>query len=74
LAESINGLYKGELIRRHGPWRDVDAVELATMQWVHWFNHDRLHSSLGDIPPVEFEALFHAAVGAGPAGALVSIN
>ena len=48
LAETINGLYKTEVIRRRGPWRDVDAVELATLSWVHWFNTDRLHSSLGD--------------------------
>jgi putative transposase len=56
LAESVNGLYKTELIRRRGPWRDVEAVELATLQWIHWFNTQRLHSTLGDIPPEEFEA------------------
>jgi putative transposase len=56
LAETINGLYKTELIRRQGPWRNVDEVELATLGWVHWFNHTRLHSSLGDLPPAEFEA------------------
>lgn len=59
LAETINGLYKTELIRKQGPWRTVDQVELATLQWVHWFNHERLHSALGDIPPVEFEQAFH---------------
>jgi putative transposase len=56
LAETINGLFKTEVIRRRGPWRDVDAVELATLAWVHWFNNTRLHSSLGDIPPAEFES------------------
>ncbi len=50
LAETINGLYKTELIRRRGPWRNVDDVELATLEWVHWFNTSRLHSALGDIP------------------------
>ena len=52
LAETVNGLYKNEVIHRQGPWRDVDAVELATLAWVHWFNTERLHSSLGDIRPV----------------------
>ena len=55
LAETVNGLYKTEVIRRQGPWRHVDEVELATLNWVHWFNTIRLHSSLGDIPPAEFE-------------------
>lgn len=56
LAEAVNGLYKAELIRQQGPWRDVDAVELATLGWVHWWNAQRLHGTLGDIPPAEFEA------------------
>ena len=55
LAETVNGLYKTELIRRRGPWRNVDEVELATLGWVTWFNTERLHSDLGDVPPVEFE-------------------
>lgn len=55
LAESVNGLYKTELIRRQGPWRNVDHVELATLAWVDWFSNRRLHSELGDIPPAEFE-------------------
>lgn len=55
LAESVNGLYKTELIRRQGPWRNVEHVELATLAWVEWFNNRRLHSELGDIPPAEFE-------------------
>lgn len=62
LAETINGLYKTEVIHRQGPWRTVDQVELATLQWVHWFNHERLHSALGDVPPVEFEQAFHAGL------------
>ena len=63
LAETVNGLYKTELIRGpgQGPWRTVDDVELATLGWVHWHNTERLHGYLGDIPPAEFEAAFYAA-------------
>jgi putative transposase len=60
LAESVNGLYKTELIRRHkGPWRSVDEVELATAAWVHWWNTERLHEACGYLPPAEFEAAYH---------------
>jgi len=57
LAESVNALYKSELIYGpgRGPWRSVEAVELATLEWVTWFNEQRLHESLGDVPPAEFE-------------------
>ena len=60
LAETVNGLYKAELIYgpRQGPWRSVEAVELATLQWVHWYNHTRLHGYLDDVPPVEYEATY----------------
>jgi len=58
LAESIIGLYKTEIIRRRGPWRNVDDVEIATLTWVDWFNHRRLLEPIGNIPPVEFEALY----------------
>lgn len=60
LAESVNGLYKTELIRRQGRWRNVEHVELATLAWVDWFNNRRLHSELGDIPPAEFEHDYYA--------------
>ena len=60
LAESVNGLYKAELINRHGPWRSVDEVELATARWVHFWNADRLHGACGDLPPAEFEAAYHS--------------
>ncbi|GAC1599161.1 MAG: hypothetical protein NVS3B21_25480 [Acidimicrobiales bacterium] len=60
LAETVNGLSKGELIRRRGPWPDVDSVDLATLGWVSWFNTARLHGYLGDIPPAEFEAVWAA--------------
>lgn len=55
LAESFNGLYKTELIRRQGPWRGLDDVEFATLEYIDWFNHRRLHSHLGMTPPAEFE-------------------
>jgi len=58
LAETINGLYKAELIHRRAPWKTREAVELATLDWVHWFNHHRLMESLGYIPPAEAEANF----------------
>jgi putative transposase len=62
LAESVNALYKTELMRGpgRGPWRTIDELELATLTWVHWHNNERLHSYLGDVPPVEFEATYDA--------------
>ena len=60
LAETVNGMFKTELIRRQAPWRTVEDVELATLGWVDWFNNRRLHSALGDVPPVEFEAAHYA--------------
>ncbi len=59
LAETVNGLYKAELINRRGPWRTVDEVELATAEWVHFWNEDRLHEACGYVPPAEFEAAYH---------------
>jgi len=59
LAESVVGLYKTECVRHDGPWRGVDDLELATLSWVHWFNHTRLHGSIGHVPPAEFEAAHH---------------
>jgi putative transposase len=59
LAETVNGLYKAELINRRGPWRSVEEVELATADWVHFWNSRRLHSACGDVPPAEFEAAYH---------------
>jgi len=55
MAESINAFYKAELITMRGPWRNADDVELATLGWVHWWNHRRLLAPIGNIPPVEFE-------------------
>jgi transposase InsO family protein len=59
LAETIIGLYKTELIRRRGPWKAIDEVEYATLEWVDWFNHRRLLEPIGHIPPAEFEATYH---------------
>ena len=59
LAETINGLYKTELIRRRAPWKSREAVEMATLEWVSWFNHRRLLSSIGYIPPAEAEANYY---------------
>lgn len=59
LAETINGLYKAELIHRRGPWKSRESVELATLEWVSWFNHQRLMGPLGYIPPVEAEANYY---------------
>lgn len=66
LAESVNALYKTELVRgpARGPWRTIDDLELATLSWVHWHNNERLHSYLDDVPPVEFEAVYDASVSA----------
>ena len=58
LAETIIGLYKAELIRRRGPWKGIDDVEYATLEWVDWFNHRRLLEPIGHIPPAEFEAAY----------------
>ena len=55
VAEAQFGLYKTELIRRRGPWRGLDHVEVATLEWVDWFNHRRLHTSCGNVPPAELE-------------------
>ena len=61
LAETINGLYKAEVIHRRGPWRNFEAVEYATLEWVDWFNHRRLLEPIGNIPPAEAEEQYYAA-------------
>jgi putative transposase len=58
LAESVNGLYKAEVIHRRS-WRSLEQVELATAEWVDWWNHRRLHSAINDLPPAEYEARYH---------------
>ncbi len=69
LAESINGLYKTELIRRRGPWRSLEAVEFATLDWVERFNNRRLLEPIGNIPPAEAEARYYAELEARPLAA-----
>ncbi|MCB1269617.1 MAG: integrase core domain-containing protein, partial [Microthrixaceae bacterium] len=70
LAETTNGLYKAECV--YGPdttgWADVNELEHATLDWVYWFNEQRLHSHCGHVPPAEFEAAFYAAQQADPVG------
>ena len=61
MAETINGLYKAEVIHRRGPWRSFKAVEYATLEWVDWFNHRRLLEPIGNIPPAEAEHQYYAA-------------
>jgi len=71
LAETTNGLYKTECVfgpDAPRPWDDVDELELATLSWAHWFNHERLHRYCGHVPPAEFEAAFYAAQQTDPAG------
>ena len=62
LAETINGLYKAEVIHRKGSWKSMDAVEYATLIWVDWFNNRRLLGPIGHIPPAEAEANYYAAL------------
>jgi putative transposase len=59
LAETMFGLYKTELVRARGPWRGLDDLELATLEWVDWFNHRRLFEDHGRIPPAEFEDRYY---------------
>jgi len=71
LAETVNGLYKTELVERHGPWRSLGELELATLEYIDWFNHRRLHSACGYRPPTEYEAIHYDQHNASvaPAGA-----
>jgi len=59
LAETVIGLFKTEVIRRRGPWRSLEAVEFATLEWVDWFNHRRLLEPIGSVPPAEYEARYY---------------
>src|SRR5476649_272210 len=60
LAETINGLYRAEVIHRRGPWCSMQAVEYATLEWVDWFNNRRLLEPIGNIPPAEAEQRYYA--------------
>ncbi len=59
LAETINGLFKAEVIHRTGPWKELDEVERATLTWVDWFNHRHILEPIGDMPPAEYEKLYY---------------
>jgi transposase InsO family protein len=59
LAETVIGLHKTEVIRRCGPWKSVDTVEFATLEWVDWFNNRRLLEPIGYIPPAEYESAYY---------------
>src|SRR5690606_23265030 len=59
LAESVIGLYKTEVIRQREPWRGLEDVEFATLEWVHWYNHERLLEPIGYLPPAEYEKNFY---------------
>jgi len=61
LAESVIGLFKTEVIRRRGPWRQLEDVEFATLEWVAWYNHRRLMGPIGDLPPAEYEEAYYRA-------------
>jgi putative transposase len=65
LAETIIGLYKAELVRNRGPWRGLDDLEYATLEWIDWFNHRRLFEAHGQIPPAEFEENYYRQEGSG---------
>ena len=65
MAEALNSLYKAELVRNKGPWRGIDDLEIATAEYVDWYNHRRLHTQIGMVPPAEYEGAHHA--GAHPA-------
>jgi len=69
LAETINGLYKAEVIHRRGPWRSFEAVEYATLEWVEWFNNKRLLEPIGNIPPAEAEERYYAMLDEQPMAA-----
>ena len=59
LAEAFNSLFKAELVRNHGPWRGIDELEIATAEYIDWFNHQRLHGEIGMVPPAEKENTYH---------------
>jgi putative transposase len=69
LAETIIGLYKTEVIHRRGPWRNLEAVEYATLEWIDWFNHRRLLEPIGHVPPAEFEVSYYQSTGQLPIAA-----
>lgn len=69
LAETINGLYKAEVIHRLGPWKNRVAVEAATLDWIHWFNNQRILEPIGYIPPTEYEEMYYSGLTSLPVAA-----
>ena len=69
LAETINGLYKTEVIRRRGPWKNIEQVEYATLEWVDWFNNRRLLEPIGNVPPAEYEMMYYRQLEESPKAA-----
>lgn len=69
LAESLGGLYKAELVRHDGPWQGLHDVEFATLAYVDWYNHRRLHGELGMLPPAEYESRYYECAAALPVAA-----
>ena len=69
MAETINGLYKAEVIHRRGPWRSFEAVERTTLEWVDWFNHRRPLEPIGNVPHAEAEARYYTQLAATPMAA-----
>lgn len=74
LAETINGLYKAEVIHRREPWRSFEAVKYATLEWVDWLNNRRLMEPIGNVPPAETEARYHAMLDELPMAASLKPN
>ncbi len=70
LAETIQGLYEAEIIHRRGPWRSIEAVEFATLEWAHWFNTRRLLEPIGNMPPAKAEQRYHALLNHGMVASL----
>jgi transposase InsO family protein len=64
MAEALNGTFKAELIHFFGPWKTRAQAEIAVYEWISWYNNERLHSALDDVPPAEYEAAYHAALAA----------
>ena len=69
LAQTVIGLYKTEVIHHRGPWRTLDEVEYATLEWVDWFNNRRILAPIGNIPPAEHEAMYYQSIGQLPMAA-----
>jgi putative transposase len=59
MAEALNGTYKAEMVKLHGPWRTRAELETATINWIYWYNETRLHGEIGDVPPAELEAMWY---------------